>query len=68
MAFLPPPLPPETLHDKPTTVMVVPAYEVQWNRPVFRAPEIQLLTKAQLWSEIPFSAHFKAKPRPRTAK
>ncbi len=31
-------------------------YDVQWNRPIFRAPSLPSST--QIWSEIPFTAHF----------
>jgi len=31
-------------------------YDVQWNRPIFRAPSLPSAT--QIWSEIPFTAHF----------
>ena len=63
MAFLPPStLPPETA-TKPTAAMVVPHYEVQWNRPVFRAPALSLPTNAQMWSEVPFTAQFRGKVR-----
>jgi hypothetical protein len=65
MAFLPPPLtmPPESSSAKPHTVMVVPHYEVQWNRPVFRAPALTLPTPTQLWSEVPFTTQFRGKAR-----
>jgi len=34
-------------------------YDVTWNRPIFRAPSLP--TSSQIWSEIPFTAHFTAK-------
>ena len=34
-------------------------YDVTWNRPIFRAPSLP--TSAQIWSEIPFTAHFGTK-------
>jgi hypothetical protein len=65
--FLPEnPLPPS---NEPTTMLVVPPYDVQWNRPIFRAPAISLPSAAQIWSEIPFTAQFvgKIKEYPTTA-
>lgn len=34
-------------------------YDVTWNRPIFRAPSLP--TSSQMWSEIPFTAHFGTK-------
>ncbi|MDX2187386.1 MAG: hypothetical protein SFV32_10675 [Opitutaceae bacterium] len=56
-------MPPESTSARPNTVMVIPHYEVQWNRPVFRAPALTLPTQKQLWSDIPFSAQFRGKSR-----
>ncbi len=47
--------------NEPTTVLVVPQYDVQWNRPIFRAPAISLPSAAQIWSDIPFTAQFSGK-------
>jgi hypothetical protein len=43
----------------PAHVLYVPRHDVQWNRPVFRAPSLPNPT--QIWSDIPFTAHFRAK-------
>jgi hypothetical protein len=34
-------------------------HDVQWNRPVFRAPSLP--SASQIWSEVPFTAHFPGK-------
>ena len=57
--FVPENTPPPS--NEPTTVLVVPQYDVQWNRPIFRAPAISLPSAAQIWSEIPFTAQFAGK-------
>lgn len=56
--------------NEPTTVFVVPQYDVQWNRPIFRPPAISLPTPAQIWSEIPFTAQFvgKVKEQPSSTR
>jgi hypothetical protein len=36
------------------SVLVVPHYDVQWARPIFRAPSLP--TPAQLHAEVPFTA------------
>jgi hypothetical protein len=48
---------------KPAHVSVAPPahYDVQWNRPVFRPPAITLPTPSQMWSDVPFTAQFRAK-------
>ena len=45
-------------HDS-EAIRVVRQKDVQWNRPVFRAPSLP--TPRQFYSEIPFSANFRAK-------
>lgn len=58
MNFQPPAqLPP---HDnRPASVLVVPMHDVQWNRPIFRAPSLP--SARQMFSEIPFTAQFRVK-------
>jgi hypothetical protein len=46
--------------------VVVPHYDVQWARPVFRAPSLP--TPAQIHSEIPFTAMRITATRPRTQR
>jgi hypothetical protein len=41
------------------SIRVVRHKDMQWERPVFRAPTLP--TPRQLFSEIPFSANFRAK-------
>ncbi len=60
MLFQPVPLPPPRPSD---SVVVVPHYDVQWARPVFRAPSLP--TPAQIHSEIPFTAMRITATRPR---
>jgi len=38
---------------RPASSLVVPAYDVQWARPIFRAPSLP--TQPQLYREIPFT-------------
>lgn len=61
MALFPPPsvFPPPPPDNTPAHVQNVPYYDVQWSRPVFRPPSLP--TPAQIWSEIPFTAHFASK-------
>jgi hypothetical protein len=55
-------LPPEPVHppaDRPTHELVVPRHDVQWCRPVFKAP---VLASPRQWKrEAPFSAAFPVK-------
>ena len=50
LPFQPYPLPPARPQG---SVLVVPHYDVQWVRPIFRAPSLP--TPAQLYAEIPFT-------------
>lgn len=43
------------------TVHIATTADVNWNRPVFRAPALP--TPHQLSSELPFSVNFRAKDR-----
>lgn len=63
MLFQPVPLPPPRPSD---SVLVVPHYDVQWARPVFRAPSLP--TPAQLHGEIPFTALRVTSTRTRTPR
>jgi len=63
MLFQPVPLPPPRPSD---SVVVVPHYDVQWARPVFRAPSLP--TPAQIHGEIPFTAMRITPTRPRTLR
>jgi len=63
MLFQPVPLPPPRPSD---SVVVVPHYDVQWARPVFRAPSLP--TPAQIHGEIPFTAMRITPTRPRTQR
>jgi hypothetical protein len=36
-------------------------YDVQWNRPIFRAPTLP--SASQIWSELPFTAHKSFQPK-----
>lgn len=56
MPLFPPPIVfPTPLVDRtPAQVNRVAAYDVQWDRPVFKAPSLP--TQAQIWNEIPFTA------------
>jgi hypothetical protein len=47
--------------NEPTTVLVVPPHDVQWNRPIFRAPALTLPLPSQVWSEVSFTAQFRPK-------
>jgi hypothetical protein len=49
--YQPLPLPPPRPQG---SVLVVPHYDVQWARPIFRAPSLP--TPSQLHAEIPFTA------------
>lgn len=51
LPFQPIPLPPPR---QPGSALVVPHYDVQWARPIFRAPSLP--TPAQLHTEVPFTA------------
>ncbi|HRE82241.1 MAG TPA: hypothetical protein PLN52_14425 [Opitutaceae bacterium] len=51
LPFQPYPLPPPRPQG---SVQVVPHYDVQWGRPIFRAPSLP--TPAQFYSELPFTA------------
>lgn len=44
--------------------MVVPHYEVQWNRPVFKAPALVGPEPTALAKAFPMSAQFRAKAKP----
>ncbi len=48
-----PPPPEKNPTERPAQVR---HYDLTWNRPIFRAPSLP--TTAQLWSEVPFTAHF----------
>lgn len=58
-----PPPPAQNRTERPAQVRF---YDVQWNRPIFKAPSLP--TASQIWSEIPFTARgFTAKPKNVTA-
>ena len=53
------PLPPASTRATAAQVVTSPHYDVQWNRPIFRAPALKLPSPVQIWSEIPFTAQFR---------
>jgi hypothetical protein len=63
MPLFPPPVvfSPLPVDRTPAHVSQMPYQDVQWNRPVFRPPSLP--TPSQIWSDIPFTAHFNAKDR-----
>ncbi len=51
--------PPEENKNPTERPALVRHCDITWNRPIFRAPSLP--TNSQIWSEIPFTAHFGAK-------
>lgn len=40
--YLPPPLPPQNASDPPAVVRVLTREEIHWNRPLFKAPPLDV--------------------------